>query len=151
MQEQIERDLKAALLAGDRLTSETLKGIKSALQYEAVAQSVKVNDLSDEVIQKVIAKESKKRQEAAELYKNAGEQERTSKELQEKSVIDKYLPEQMTEDELLPIVEAEVSSFDNPSLKDMGKIIGAVKAKTGGSADGAVIAKLVKQRLETED
>jgi uncharacterized protein YqeY len=151
MQEQIERDLKAALLAGDRLTSETLKGIKSALQYEAVAQSVKVNDLGDEVIQKVIAKESKKRQEAAELYKNAGEQERTSKELQEKSVIDKYLPEQMTEDELLPIVEAEVSSFDNPSLKDMGKIIGAVKAKTGGSADGAVIAKLVKQRLETED
>jgi uncharacterized protein YqeY len=151
MQEQIERDLKAALLAGDRLTSETLKGIKSALQYEAVAQSVKVNDLSDEVIQKVIAKESKKRQEAAELYKNAGEQERTSKELQEKSVIDKYLPEQMTEDELLPIVEAEVSSFDNPSLKDMGKIIGAVKAKTEGSADGAVIAKLVKQRLETED
>jgi uncharacterized protein YqeY len=151
MQEQIERDLKAALLAGDRLTSETLKGIKSALQYEAVAQSVKVNDLGDEVIQKVIAKESKKRQEAAELYKNAGEQERTSKELQEKSVIDKYLPEQMTEDELLPIVEAEVSSFDNPSLKDMGKIIGAVKAKTEGSADGAVIAKLVKQRLETED
>ena len=69
MQEQIERDLKDALLSGERQKAETLKGLKSALQYEAI--SSKDSSLSDEQIQKVLARESKKRAEAAELIKKA--------------------------------------------------------------------------------
>src|SRR6266404_2231721 len=97
MQEQIERDLKTALLAGDKLTTETLKGIKNALQYEAVSKSTKPEELDEDTVQSVVAKEAKKRQEAADLYQNAGESERADKELAEKKIIAKYLPEQIGE------------------------------------------------------
>jgi uncharacterized protein YqeY len=72
MQQSIERDLKAALLSGDKEKVEVLKGLKNALQYEAVNSGAKLDELTDEQIQKVFAREAKKRQEAADLYKNAG-------------------------------------------------------------------------------
>jgi uncharacterized protein YqeY len=148
MLEQMESDLKAAMLAGDKSTVETLKTLKSALQYEAVARSVKPGELNDEQVLAVIIRESKKRQEAAELYKNASETERADRELSEKAILDKYLPEQMDEDQLKGIVEAEIGELTEPSIRDMGKIIGAVRAQTGAAADGAVIARLVKEQLE---
>lgn len=147
MQEQIERDLKAALLSGDKKKSETLKLIKSALQYEGVASGER-KGLSDEVIQKVLARESKKRLEAAQLYKNAGEAERAAAELAEKAIIDVYLPEQMSEEEVKQAVSEEVAKLSSPSPADMGKTIGAVRAKIGSNADGALIARLVKEALE---
>ncbi len=147
MQEQIERDLKGALLAGDKQKTETLRGLKSALQYEAVSLGSKDRSLSDEQIQKVLARESKKRQETADIYKKAQEEARAQKELEEKQIIDAYLPEQLSEDEIKTAVEAEIAQLDSPSKSDMGKIIGAVKAKLGAQADGALIAKLVKERL----
>jgi uncharacterized protein YqeY len=149
MLEQIERDIKTALLAGDKTKVETLKTVKSALQYEAVSKSVKPNELTDEQVQVVLSRESKKRQEAANLYKNAGEQERADKEFIEKELIDTYLPEQLSEEEVEGVIKEEISKLDNPSVKDMGKIIGAVKVRTGGAADGAVIARLVKRNLES--
>lgn len=150
MQEQIEADIKAALLAGDKKKVETLRGLKSAFQYEAVSQKLKPVDLTDEQLQKVLAREAKKRTEAAELYKNAGEQERAGAELEEKAIIEKYLPEQLSEEEVDTVVKEEVSRLDNPSLADMGRIIGAVRGRLGAVADGATIARLVKQALEKQ-
>ena len=147
MNEQLERDLKTALLAGDKQTVETLKGLKSAIQYEAVSKKVKPQDLDDSQIEAVVTREAKKRQEAAELYKNAGESERAQKELSEKEILSRYLPDQMSEDEVQKLVEVELAKIENPSIKDMGMVIAAVKAKTAGAADGALIAKLVRERL----
>jgi uncharacterized protein YqeY len=147
MQEQIERDLKTALLAGDKAKAETLRGLKSAILNEAIAQNARDSGLSDEQIQKILARESKKRQEAAELYKQGSSEERASAELSEKAIIDAYLPEQMAEAEVAKIVGEEVAKAGSPTMQDMGKIIGAVKAKTAGQADGALIAKLVKEKL----
>jgi uncharacterized protein YqeY len=147
MQESIERDLKTALLGGDKDKAEVLRGLKNALQYEAVNSGVKKEDLTDEVIQKVFAREAKKRQEAADLYKNAGESERASKELSEKAVIDAYLPEQLPEEEVKKIVDEEVAKLDSPAQSDMGRIIGAVRGRTAGQADGALIARLVKEKI----
>jgi len=145
MQQQIESDLKAALLAGDRQTVETLKTIKNALLYEAVNKSTDRAKMSDDQVRLVLSREAKKRQEAADMYAEAGELQRSQNELSEKSIIEKYLPEQMSEAEIAKLIESEVS--DDMTVKDMGRIIGAVKAKAGASADGSIIAKLVKEKL----
>jgi uncharacterized protein YqeY len=147
MMQQIEQDLKQALLGGDQAKTETLRNIKSALLNEAISQGARETGLSDEQIQKILARESKKRQEAAELYKQGGAQDRASAELAEKAIIDSYLPEQLGEDEIAGLVEEEIKKAGSPTMADMGRIIGAVRSRAGGTADGAVIAKLVKEKL----
>ena len=147
MQEQIEKDLKQALLGGDKTKAETLRNLKSAILNETISQNARDSGLSDEQIQKVLARESKKRQEAADLYKQGGSEERAAAELAEKAVIDAYLPEQMSEADVAKVVDEEIAKAGSVSMQDMGKIIGAVRAKTGGSADGGLIAKLVKEKI----
>ncbi len=147
MQDKLDVDLKTAMLAGDKPRAEVLRGLKNAIQYEAVAQNSADRTLSDEQIQKVLAREAKKRQEAADIYQTAGETDRAKTELAEKAVIDAYLPEQLDETAVLELVKAEIAAAGTPTMADMGKIIGAVKQKTGGSADGALIARLVKENL----
>jgi uncharacterized protein YqeY len=147
VQEQIERDLKAAMLSGDKIKAEILRGLKSALQYEAVSLQSADRTLTDEQVQKVLAREAKKRQDTAEIYKNANEVERANKELSEKKVIGAYLPEQLSEEEIGVVVTQEIEAIGAKSQADMGKVIGAVRSKLGAAADGAVIAKLVKEKL----
>jgi uncharacterized protein len=147
MQDQIERDLKTALLAGDKAKTETLRGVKSALLNEVISQGARETGLSDDQIQKILARESKKRQEAADLYKQGGADDRAAAELAEKVIIDAYLPEQLGEAELVVLVDEEVAKAGSPTVQDMGRIIGAVRTRAGGTADGALIAKLVKEKL----
>jgi uncharacterized protein YqeY len=147
MQEQIEKDLKQALLAGDKPKAETLRGVKSALLNEMISQGARDSGLSYEQDQKILARESKKRQEAADLYKRGGSQERADAELAEKAIIDAYLPEQMSEEEIAKIVDEEIAKAGQVSLQDMGRIIGAVRDRTAGQADGSLIARLVKEKL----
>jgi uncharacterized protein YqeY len=147
VQEQIERDLKAAMLSGDKEKVAVLKGIKSALQYEAVNLQAKGRTLSDDQIQKVLARESKKRNETAEIYKNVDEIERADKELAEKKIIDNYLPKQLSEEEISKAVQNYIDKLGASSQADMGRVIGAVRTELGASADGAVIARLVKEKL----
>ena len=148
MLDKIEADLKTALLAGDKSKVETLRGLKSAILNEVIAKNARETGLSDEQIQQVLGRESKKRQEAADLYKQAGEQARADAELSEKSVIDAYLPAQLPEEEVAKAVEAAISELNASSVADMGKVIGAVRTKLGASADGAVIARLAKAKLQ---
>ncbi len=147
LQEQIESDIKAAMLAGDKTKAETLRNVKSALLNEAISSGLRESGLSDEQVQKILSRESKKRLEAAELYKQGGSAERADSELAEKKIIDSYLPEQLGEAEVSAIVDDQISKAGNPTMADMGKIIGAVRAQTSGQADGALIAKLVKEKL----
>lgn len=147
MQEQIEKDLKEALLAGDKQKAETLRTIKSALQNEAIAQGARDSGLSDDQIQKILAREAKKRQEAADLYQKGGAADRAEKEMAEKTIIDSYLPEQLSEEEVAKTVDEEIAKAGNPTMQDMGRIIGAVRGRLSGQADGALIAKLVKEKL----
>jgi uncharacterized protein YqeY len=147
MQNQIERDLKAAMLSGDKQKTEILRGLKNALQYEAVNARSQDRTLSDEVIEKVLARESKKRQETADIYKNAGESARAEAELSEKKVIDEYLPEQLGEEDIKKVVDEEIAKIGASSPSDMGKVIGATRTRLGVKADGATIARLVKEAL----
>lgn len=147
MQDKIEQNLKTALLKGDKTTAETLRGLKSAILNETIAQNARETGLPDEQIQKILAKEAKKRQEAADLYQQGGSAERAAAELAEKTVIEKYLPAPISEAELAKIVYEELAKVPDATVKDMGRIIGAVRAQAGAGADGSLIAKLVKERL----
>ena len=147
MQQKIEQDIKTAMLAGDKAKAELLRGLKSAILNETISLQAKDSGLTDEQIQKVLAREAKKRAEAAELYKTGGSKERAEAELAEKAIIDSYLPEQASEDDIKKTVSEEVAKLESPTQADMGKIIGAVRGRLGAGADGATIAKLVKEKL----
>lgn len=144
---QIEADLKAAMLGGEKERVEVLRGLKSAILYEEVAQNARETGLSEDVILKVIARESKKRAEAAELYKKSDSPERAEAELSEKKIIDSYLPSQISDDELEKIVDEVIVSLGDKA--QMGAVIGAVRAKVGVAADGSRIAATVQGRLRS--
>ena len=145
--DKIEADLKQAMLGGDKKLVSVLRGAKSALQYAQVAASA---DLSEEDIIKVLQKESKKRTDAVELYEKAGDNERASNEKYEKEVLDKYLPEQLSREEVTKLVDETINKIGTVEQKDMGRIIGEVRQASKGQADGAVIAAIVKERLASQ-
>jgi uncharacterized protein len=148
MREKLDADIKTAMLSGDKIKAETLKGIKAALLNEEISLGVRDSGLNEEQTLKVLARESKKRTEAAEMYKTGGAQDRAEAELAEKTIIDQYLPEQVSEDQIREVISAKISELGATNMADMGKVIGAVKAQLGATADGALIASLVKENLQ---
>ena len=144
---RIDQDLKTALLAGDKVLATTLRGLKSVILYAEVAQGVRGVGLPDDQIIVLLSKEAKKRQESADLYKQGGNEERATAELTEKKVIETYLPAQISEEELVAAVDAAILQLGASGTAAMGQVIGLVKQKTAGQADGARIAQLVKERL----
>lgn len=146
---QLDDDIKAALLAGDKLRVETLRGLKTVVLYADVATKTRDSGgIDDDAITALLAKEAKKRQESADLYIQGGSTERADKELAEKKIIEEYLPQQLSDEELGKLVDEAVAATGATEAKDMGKVIGFVKAKAGNTADGAAIAKLVADRLK---
>jgi uncharacterized protein len=145
LKDQLNNDIKSSLLAGDKSKAEVLKGLKSAILYEEVAQKLRETGLGDEAVLVVLARESKKRGESAELYKKAGERERAETELKEKQIIDEYLPKQMSDDELVAVVDEVIAELGDKA--QMGSVMGSVRSKVGTSADGGRIAAIVKSKL----
>jgi len=149
LKEQIDQDLKAAMLAGDKTLTTTLRGLKSAILYVEVAKGSREQGLGDDEIADVLSKEAKKRQESADLFKQGGNSEKAEAELIEKKVIEKYLPEQLSEEQISETVDKVIADTGVSGMQAMGQVIGTVKQQLGASADGAVIARLVKERLST--
>lgn len=147
LKQQIQDDLKAALLGGDRFVVDTLRGLKAAILNEEVAQGRRDSGLSDEEIEKIIAKEVKKRNESAALYDQNMREDSAADERREAEILGKYLPQQLSEPELKTIVDAKVAELEASDPKMMGQVIGAVKKDVGNRADGAMVAQLVKQAL----
>ena len=144
---QINDDLKQAMLSGDKVLATTLRGLKSVILYEEVAKGEREKGLSDDAIITLLTKEAKKRQESADLYVQGSNQEKADAELAEKKVIEKYLPEQMSEEELVKIVDEAINKVGATNMQQMGQVIGVVKTSAGPGADGSRIAELVKERL----
>lgn len=148
IKDQIDADLKQAMLAGDKTLVTTLRGLKSAILNAEIAKNVRGSGLGEDEVTGLLSKEAKKRQESADLYKQGGGDDRAEAELAEKTAIEKYLPQQMTEAELSKLVEAAITETAAAGPQDMGRVIGAVKQKAGASADGALIARLAKEKLQ---
>jgi len=148
IRQQLDDDVKAALLGGDSLRTETVRGLKSVILYADVAAKARdTGGISDDAILALFAKEAKKRQESADLYIQGGSKERADKELAEKAIIEAYLPAKLGQAELVGLVDAAIAEQGAEGMQAMGKVIAAVKARAGNSADGAAIAQLVKDRL----
>jgi len=147
LKQQIEQDLKQALLSGDKERALTLRSLKSVILYAEVAAGTRETGLDDASIIALFTKEAKKRQESADLYTKGGAEDRAAKELAEKKIIEEYLPQQLSDDELTAIVEAAIAEVGAEGMSAMGQVISAVKQKAGATADGARIAQLVKGRL----
>jgi uncharacterized protein len=147
LKERIEQDLKTALLARDQGTVLTLRSIKSAILNEEVAKGLREQGLDDQSITQVLVKEAKKRQESADLYRQGKEETRANQELAEKAIIDGYLPKQLSETELSTIVDKVIKANGAEGPAMLGQVIGQVKQEVGATADGATVARLVKERL----
>lgn len=144
---QIEQNLKQAMLAGDKTLVTTLRGLKSAILNVEVAKGARETGLPDSEIIDILSKEAKKRQESVEMYVQGGSPERAEAEAAEKQVIEKYLPTQLSEVEISQVVANVITEQNATGMQAMGLVIGKVKERTKGSADGAVIAKIVKEKL----
>lgn len=147
LKEQIQNDTKTALLSGNRFVGDTLRNLKAAILNEEVAQGKRDEGLSDAEIEKIIAREVKKRQESAIIYEQNDRIDAAEQERREIAVIETYLPEQLTEAELQTIIDTKITELGATDMKLVGQVIGAVKTQVGNTADGATISRLVKQAL----
>ena len=147
LEQRLEQDIKAALLAGESVKATTLRGLKATLLNVKVAEGTRDQAMPDEQIIAIFSKEAKKRQESAELYKQGGNQEKADAELVEKALIETYLPEQLDEAAIVAVIDETIAELGVSGMQAMGQVIGTVKTKTAGAADGGLIARLVKERL----
>lgn len=143
LKEQINADLKTAMLARNAFETTVLRGLKASILDEEVKLGKREEGLNNDEIETLVAREVKKRKEAASLL----DEERAENELKEAEILSKYLPEMASEEEIRVSVKAEISAMGEVSIKQMGAIIGKMKAKFGNSADGAVLARIVKEEL----
>jgi uncharacterized protein YqeY len=147
LKQQLDQDLKTAMLSGDKVLVTTLRGLKSAILNVEIAENKRDTGLSDEEVVSVLQKEAKKRQESAELYDQGGNTERADAEREEKRVIEQYLPAQLSDDALQALVDQAIAELGASGPQAMGQVIGKVKQLSQGQADGARIAAAVKEKL----
>jgi len=147
LKDKINGDLKSALLSGNHFRAETLRGIKAVILNEEVAQGKRDDGIDDTVIEQLIAREVKKRNESALIYDEAQRPELSEKERAEAKIISEYLPAQLSEDDIKSAVERIIKDMGVSEPSAMGQVIGTVKKELGNTADGAVIAKIVKNEL----
>ena len=143
MIDSIEADLKTAQKSGDKEKVLVLKGIKSSLINERIKLG---HELSDEEVAKILRREAKQRQEAADIYKRGGAEDKADKELAEKIIVEEYLPQMMSEEEISKITDEVIAETGKDPSKT-GAIIGQVMARTKGMADGRQVAEAVKNKL----
>jgi uncharacterized protein YqeY len=143
--QQIEKDLVAAMKAKDQVKVEVLRGLKTRIQNEKVAKMKE--ELSDDEVLVLVRSEIKKRKEAGEGFAKGGNTEAAEKELSESKILEAFLPAQMPEEEISKLAE-EVIAAGSFTAADFGKAMGALKAKVGNNADGATVAKILKEKLK---
>ena len=147
MEQKLREDLKQAQLSKDELKVATLRLLISEITYAKVAK--KVEELSDEEVISVIQKAVKQRKESIESFTKGGREDLASKEQDELSVLETYLPEQISDEELTKIVDEAITNTSASSMGDMGKVIGMVMGKVGQKVEGARVSSLVKEKLSS--
>ena len=143
---QLQQDLHDAMRAKDKVRAGTLRMALTAVTTTEVAGE-EARELGDDEVLKVLAKEAKKRREAADAFAAAGRPELAQAEEAELAVLEGYLPAQLGDDDLLAVVERAVTATGASSMRDMGTVMIAAQAEVAGRADGGRVAALVKQVL----
>lgn len=142
--DQLNQDMKAAMKAKDKESLQTIRMLKSALQNEQLKNQT---ELSEDEELTVLSREKKQRNDSLAEFKSAGRDDLVSKTERELEIVNKYLPAQLTEEEIIEIVRQTVQDTNASSMQDMGKVMGAVMPKVKGKADGGLVNRIVKNEL----
>ena len=146
LKQKLQSDLNEAIKSRNTVSAETIRMILAAITNEEVAGKEK-KELSDAEIITVLTREAKKRREAAEAFDAGGRADRAAAERAEGEVIAGYLPEQLSEDDVKKLIAETIAAVGAAGPSDMGKVMGSLKAKVAGKADGALVSSLVKEAL----
>lgn len=151
LKSQLRSDLTEAMKAQDKLRTATLRMLLAAIQTEEVSGK-QAKELTDEEVLKVLARESRKRAEAAEIYTQNGRGELAATEHAEARIIDEYLPTPLTDAEVADVVDTAIAQVaeqigERPGMKQMGQVMRAATVIAEGKADGARLSAAVKDRL----
>ena len=145
LKEKLQEDLKSSMRNKDTVRKSVVTLIRASIKQYEVDNRVELGD--DEIID-IISKQLKQRTDALEEFAKANREDLVKETESEIEVLKEYLPQQLSEEELNEIVKSTISEVGATSMKDMGKIMAAIKPKTKGRADGKLINKLVKANLQ---
>ena len=146
LQEQLMNDLKEAMKAKDKVRLETIRGLRAQLKN---AEIDKGRPLTEEEEIQVLMSAVKKRKESIEQFRAVNRPERAAEEEQELKIIQQYLPEQMSEEEITQLVELVIQEVGASSPRDMGKVMGKIMPQVKGRADGKIVQSIVRKKLES--
>ena len=141
---EIKTQLEDAMREGDAARRDTLRLILSSLQG---AEKELQRPLSEDEELQVLQRERKKRLEAAEAFRNAGREEQADKEEEELDVLEEFMPEPMSEDELEEIVDDVIAEVGATSMRDIGRVMADVMPQVAGRADGSAVSQIVREKL----
>lgn len=143
--EKIQEDLKQAQLSREEIKVSTLRLLISEIKNASINKG---GELSDEDIISTIQREVKKRNESITAFRIGAREDLASKEESEIAILKPYLPEAMSDEELVKIIDESIKSTGATTISDMGKVMGVVMGKTKGRADGNTVSSMVKERLD---
>lgn len=146
LKQQIDQDIKAAMLAKKKEELTALRGIKSAILLAETEKGAS-DELASDVEIKLLTKAAKQRKESAQLYQEQGRQDLADKEFFEYEVIARYLPKQLSDEELKGELEKIIAQLGASRPQDMGKVMGVATKQLAGKADGKKISEMVKSIL----
>lgn len=145
LKQQIKQDLIEAMKSKDKIKVSTLRLLNSSIKNVEIDRR---EELTEEEIGQIVSKEIKKRKEAIEEYKKGNRPELAEKEEKEAQILSKYMPEQMSEEEITKIVKKAIEDTGAESPKDMGKVMGKVMPQLKGKADGSLVNEVVTKLLQ---
>src|SRR6266436_4593273 len=147
LQQRVDSDLKEAMRAKDVTKLGVLRMLKSALKYAAIAKSGAEAELSDAEAVQVIRKQAKQRQDSIESFEKGGRAELAEKEKNELSILQSYLPQSMTAEEIAKVVRETIAEIGATSKAQMGAVMKALQPKAAGRADGKTLSQEVQKQL----
>ncbi len=145
LKEKLQEDLKSSMKNKDTVKKSVVTLIRAAIKQVEIDNRV---ELDDEAIMDIIVKQMKQRKDALEEFKKADRDDLVKETEAEIEIIKQYLPQELSENELLAIITDTISEIGASSIKDMGKVMAAVNPKTKGRADGKLVSELVKKNLQ---
>jgi len=146
LQQEIMIAMKVAMKAKDQTALTALRAIKSAILLAQTESGAK-DDLTEEQELKILQKQVKQRKDSAVIYFEQGREDLAAPEMAEAEIINQFLPEAMSEDEIEKIVVSTIENIEASGMKDMGKVMGIVSKELAGKADGKTISTIVKAKL----
>ena len=148
--DQIQQEMKEAMKSRDSLKTNTLRSvIASVKNYLVSSEEARAREVNDELLIDLIAKEAKKREESIEAYKKVGRDDLVSSESKELEILSKYLPEELSADEIRAIALQTIDDLKANNPSDLGKVMRELMARVKGRADGKLVNKIVRELLES--